>query len=56
MAKLGRPLADIKKEHNVSVRMTDEEYRKIKEYAASHGMTISQALQKAVLLLYKSKK
>ena len=56
MAKVGHPLAEIKKEHNVSVRMTDEEYQKLKEYSASHKMTISQVLQKAIALLYRTKR
>ena len=56
MAKIGRPLAEIKKEHNVSVRMTDEEYNKLKKYSASHNMTISQVLQKAIELLYRTKR
>lgn len=55
MAKLGRPLAEIKKQHNVSVRMTEEEYQKLKEYSASRNTTISQVLQQALALLYRSK-
>lgn len=54
MAKMGRPKSDDPKKKTLSLRMNDEEYTKLKMYAATHNMTITQALQKGVALLYKS--
>ena len=55
MAKIGRPPSDNKKEHTVSLRLNEDEYIELREYSAEHKMTITQALQKAIQLLYKKK-
>lgn len=54
MAKMGRPKSDTPKKKTLSLRVNDEEYIKLKEYATTHNMTITQALQKGVELLYKT--
>lgn len=54
MAKMGRPKSDAPKKKTLSLRVNDEEYIKLKEYATTHNMTITQALQKGVELLYKT--
>lgn len=54
MAKMGRPKSDAPKQKTLSLRMNDKEYAKLKEYAAIHNMTITQALQKGVELLYQT--
>ena len=56
MAKTGRPHVEFKKQHNISVRLTDEEYQKLKEYCTSHDMTISQVLLKGISLVYRKKR
>lgn len=55
MAKIGRPPSDNKKEHTVSLRLNEDEYIELREYSAEHKMTITQALRKAIQLLYKKK-
>lgn len=54
MAKMGRPKADTPKQHTLSVRVTDNELQRLKEYADSHGMTITQLLHTGVELLLRT--
>ena len=42
MAKMGRPKSDAPKLNTLSLRVTDSELRELKDYADSHGMTITQ--------------
>ena len=51
MAKIGRPNVENKRRINMSWRATEEEYERIKSYAAEHNMTMSQVVQKGVDLL-----
>lgn len=51
MAKMGRPKSDAPKLNTLSVRVTDKELQKLKDYADSHGMTITQLLHTGVNLL-----
>ena len=51
MAKMGRPKSDAPKRNTLSVRVTDSELQKLKEYADSHGMTITQLLHTGCDLL-----
>lgn len=53
MAKLGRPKIKNKRSKNLSWRVTEEEYVRLKEFAAKQNMTISQVLSKGVNLLYQ---
>ena len=55
MAKAGRPKIDNRRSVNLSWRVTEEEYRKIKQFAAENSLTISQVIQKGVDLLYQQK-
>ncbi len=48
MAKAGRPKADVTKEKVVCVRMKPEEYKRLKEYAESSEMTVTQVVQKGI--------
>lgn len=56
MAKMGRPKAESPKKMNVSFRMTEDEYKKLAEYAAKHNLTITEVLHKGVQLLYETSK
>ena len=57
MAKAGRPKADITKQKVVSVRMKPEDYDRLKEYADSSDMTVTQVVQKGVdIILEKQEK
>ena len=44
MAKMGRPKAEDPREKSIGVRVTNDEYRVIKEYASEHKMTITEAV------------
>ncbi len=55
MAKLGRPKIENARSVNLSWRVTEEEYQKIKRFSSDHNMTISQVIQKGVELLYQQK-
>lgn len=54
MAKMGRPKCDNPKQRNLGVRVSEEEYIKLKQYAAEHNLTITQVLQSGLELLYQS--
>lgn len=54
MAKMGRPKSVAPKLNTLSVRVTDSELQKLKDYADSHGMTITQLLHTGVDLLLKT--
>lgn len=53
MAKMGRPKAESPKTKNINFRLTEEEYRRLTEYAAKHRQTITQVIYKGIDLLYK---
>lgn len=55
MAKMGRPKSDHPKDFKVSVRLTEEEYNKLKECAAEDNLTIAQMLRNYVMKVIKSK-
>lgn len=56
MAKAGRPKADVTKEKVVSIRMKSGDYDKLKEYADSSDMTVTEVVQKGVSMLLNQKK
>lgn len=54
MAKMGRPKSETPKQNTLSVRVTDKELQKLKDYADSHGMTITQLLHTSIDLLLQT--
>ena len=52
LAKMGRPKSDNPKSYVAGLKMTEEEYVKLKEYASKHDMTVTQVLQKGIELQY----
>lgn len=48
MAKMGRPKAKEVKEKIITLRVTPARYKKIKEYAQAHNLTITEVLLKGV--------
>ena len=48
MAKMGRPKAKHPKENKVAIRLSDDEYSKLKEYADKHNKTMTQVVRKGV--------
>lgn len=56
MSKMGRPKSDAVKGNIVTLRMSDAEYRKLKEYAKEHQQTITETIKAGMNLLYKAEK
>lgn len=56
MGKMGRPKSDITKDKIITVRMSDEEHIKLKNYSEKHQQTITETIKKGVELLYKTQK
>ena len=56
MGKVGRPKAEVTKEKVVSVRMKPEDYDKLKEYADSSKMTVTEVMQKGVSIILEQEK
>ena len=52
MAKMGRPKVDEVKDKTITIRVTPAEHEKIKEYAKTHNLTITQVLQKGIEKLF----
>ena len=56
MSKMGRPKSDVVKDHIVTIRMSDEEHLKLKEFAKKHQQTITETIKTGVELLYQTHK
>ena len=52
MRKVGRPKLDVTKDRIVTVRVSDEEYHKLRDYSEKHQQTITETIKKGVELLY----
>ncbi len=48
MGKMGRPKVDNPKIHRVSVRLTKDEYEKLKKYVLKHNTTVSKILKLSI--------
>ena len=44
MAKMGRPKVEDPRKKSIGVRLTNDEYKAIKEYVAKRNMTITEAV------------
>lgn len=53
MSQMGRPRKDDPMFHKVSVRFTESEYQRLKEYAESVNKTMTEALKDGIELLYR---
>lgn len=51
MARMGRPKSDNPSHHKISIRLTDEEYKFLKQYVENHDLTMTQAMKIAIQLL-----
>lgn len=49
---MSRPKRNNKKSHTVKIRMTDEEVRKLAEYAEQHKITMSDTIRRALSIVY----
>ncbi|RHF94943.1 CopG family transcriptional regulator [Roseburia sp. AM23-20] len=55
MAKMGRPKLDVIKDKIVTIRMSDEEYQRLRDYSEKHQQTITETIKEGVDLLYKTR-
>lgn len=55
MAKMGRPRSENPKDFKVSARLTEDEYKRLKECAAKDNLTITQALRNFIIKMIDSK-
>lgn len=56
MAKPGRPKCENPSLHKVSVRLTQAEYQKLKLYAESNNLTMTQAVKSGIKIVCDSAK
>ena len=50
--KMGRPRAENTKSKSVTVRLSDELYYKLSEYAASHKITMTDVIQQSLKIFF----
>ena len=55
MAKAGRPPSDDPRKYRLTVRMSESEYEKLKEYSETNGQTITETMLEGFALLMKKK-
>lgn len=55
MARTGRPRSENPKHRIISMRMSDQEYREVREFASKHNLTVSETLLEGFIRLKKSK-
>ena len=51
MSKMGRPKIESPRIKKVNIRLTQEEYDELMEYASQHNLTITQLILKGIDLL-----
>ncbi len=56
MARTGRPRSENPKHKIISMRMSDQEYREVREFASKHNLTVSETLLRGFNRLKKSQK
>lgn len=56
MRKMGRPKSDVIMDKIVTIRMSDEEHMKLRDYSEKHQQTITESINKGMELLYKAPK
>lgn len=54
MAKMGRPKQKETKKKSIGVRLSDDEYDILQQYATKHKLSITQVVQGALEQFFKS--
>lgn len=52
MKKIGRPKLDVTKNKVVTLRMSGEEYKRLRDFSEDHQQTITDTIKEGVFLLY----
>ena len=55
MARTGRPRSENPKHKIISMRMSDQEYREVREFASKHNLTVSETLLQGFIRLKKTR-
>jgi len=55
MSKMGRPPVEKPKQNKVTIRMTDENYKRLMEYNQKHNQSLTETMSEAFELLMKKK-
>ena len=50
--KVGHPFSDNPKKSPVTIRLTSDDYSRLKEYADKHSMTMTQVIMEGIQLVY----
>ena len=50
--KVGHPFSDNPKKSPVTIRLTADDYSRLKEYADKHSMTMTQVIMEGIELVY----
>lgn len=54
MAKMGRPKAVEKKTRTIGIRLSEDEYERLKKYAAEHKSTVTKVLHKGMEIVLET--
>lgn len=50
--KVGHPFSDNPKRSPVTIRLTSEEYSRLKEYSEKHSKTMTQVIMEGIEMVY----
>ena len=50
--KVGHPFSDNPKKSPVTIRLTADDYSRLKEYADKHSMTMTQVIMEGIEMVY----
>lgn len=56
MARIGRPKKEETKRNIIGIRLSEENYNQLMQYATEHGLTITQIVQMALDNLFQGTK
>lgn len=52
--KVGRPKMDVIRDHTVTVRLSAEEHKRLKEYSEKHQRTITETIKAGIDIMYET--
>lgn len=55
MAKMGRPVAEKPKSRTIGIRLTEEEYTRLKQYAEMKKTTVTKVLHAGMYKMFEAK-
>ncbi len=52
--KVGRPKMDVIRDHTVTVKLSAEEHKRLKEYSEKHQRTITETIKAGIDIMYET--